>query len=201
LPYKDKEKQREYLRRHYQENKDTYKATTRKNRDGRKDWFAELKKKYCCVDCLESDPDCLDFHHVEDKSFSLVNAVRFGYSEENILRELEKCECLCANCHRYRHSEEWTGGAEGSNWREARLFVWQQKKGRTCSECGEERWQCLDFHHRDQSDKKESISDMARGGYSLETLLREIEKCDLTCANCHRRHHKGNRWNESGDIA
>jgi hypothetical protein len=43
----------------------------------------------------------------------------------------------------------------------------------------------LDLHHRDPTTKRFTIG---RGrSWSLQNLLTEIEKCDVLCANCHRR--------------
>jgi hypothetical protein len=30
---------------------------------------------------------------------------------------------------------------------------------------------------------------LVAGGYNLETIKAEIAKCDIRCANCHRRRH------------
>jgi hypothetical protein len=60
-----------------------------------------------------------------------------------------------------------------------------------CVECGESRPWCLDFDHRNPSNKKFEISKLVDHGSSLDKLVTEIEKCDVRCANCHRdRHHK-----------
>lgn len=46
-----------------------------------------------------------DFHHLEDKDFN-VNAVKMANTKwEEIKKELEKCELLCALCHRIEHSD------------------------------------------------------------------------------------------------
>lgn len=58
-----------------------------------------------------------------------------------------------------------------------------------CLHCPETDPRCLDFHHRDPETKKFGICRAANSGYSLEALINEIEKCDLICANCHRKHH------------
>jgi hypothetical protein len=41
----------------------------------------------------------------------------------------------------------------------------------------------LDFHHRDREDKKFGIGNGSIKAYSA--MVREAEKCDLLCANCH----------------
>ena len=43
----------------------------------------------------------------------------------------------------------------------------------------------MDFDHL--RDKKMNVSRMINSPYSLEEIINEISKCDLLCANCHRR--------------
>jgi hypothetical protein len=56
-----------------------------------------------------------------------------------------------------------------------------------CVGCGEEDPLVLEFDHRDRELKTFAISAGVRASYSWERLLPEIEKCDVRCANCHRR--------------
>lgn len=44
----------------------------------------------------------------------------------------------------------------------------------------------MDFDHREPDLKYKGISIMMANRCSLETILKEIEKCDLVCSNCHR---------------
>lgn len=57
-----------------------------------------------------------------------------------------------------------------------------------CNRCGESHIACLDFHHLDQSKKDGNISTLVRR-CSSEKLLEEISKCEILCANCHRKEH------------
>lgn len=54
-----------------------------------------------------------------------------------------------------------------------------------CSNCGDPRWYILDHHHVNPDDKYLGINSM-RGFYPLTTIMKEIEKCIVLCANCHR---------------
>ena len=56
-----------------------------------------------------------------------------------------------------------------------------------CIDCGEKDPVVLEFDHRIQKDKFKQISRMLSGHYSWESLLKEINKCDVRCANCHRK--------------
>jgi hypothetical protein len=63
-----------------------------------------------------------------------------------------------------------------------------------CEKCGESDPVVLDFHHHHSKDL--TVSKMVAGAYSLERIKREVAKCSVLCANCHRRHHakEGNHW-------
>lgn len=58
---------------------------------------------------------------------------------------------------------------------------------RECIDCGEKDPIVLDFDHKDPKAKFKGIHRMLAGHYSWDSLLKEIEKCEIRCANCHRR--------------
>ena len=60
-----------------------------------------------------------------------------------------------------------------------------------CVKCGEPDISCLDFHHRDPGSKLGHVGEFRKFG--MKRLLAEIEKCDVLCANCHRKHHRDKR--------
>ncbi len=64
-----------------------------------------------------------------------------------------------------------------------------QLKNRPCADCyGWFKPYQMDFDHRDPSLKVCNVSRIQR---SVSKLYREIQKCDVVCANCHReRTHK-----------
>lgn len=55
-----------------------------------------------CVCCGEKDPIVLEFDHLDpsNKHIAVSNAVCNGWSWKRIYSEIEKCQVLCANCHR-----------------------------------------------------------------------------------------------------
>lgn len=60
-------------------------------------------------------------------------------------------------------------------------------KGNKCERCGyDKNITALEFHHLDPSTKKFTISDTHR---NWEELKKELDKCILLCANCHREIH------------
>lgn len=61
-------------------------------------------------------------------------------------------------------------------------------KGGKCERCGYNKCiQALEFHHLDPTQKKFSLS--THRGSAIEHSLKEIEKCVLLCANCHKEEH------------
>jgi hypothetical protein len=95
----------EYGRRHHVANRARYveKATRRKERlrETNYELLISYLRERICGDCGERDVLVLEFDHVADKSFSIATALR-DRSWPQILAEIEKCEVVCANCHRRR---------------------------------------------------------------------------------------------------
>jgi hypothetical protein len=68
-----------------------------------------------------------------------------------------------------------------------RQYIWDLLSNKECIDCGESDPIVLDFDHRDVNEKEHNISDMILSCYSLDNINNEIKKCDIRCANCHRR--------------
>ena len=54
-----------------------------------------------------------------------------------------------------------------------------------CADCGESDLRVLDFDHL--RDKLMDVKEMMHNGWPWRRILEEIEKCQVRCANCHRR--------------
>jgi hypothetical protein len=70
--------------------------------------------------------------------------------------------------------------------RRLRVYVWEYLSTHPCKSCGEIDPAALEFHHA-RGVKLKEVSKMLQNGASLKTLTDEIEKCDVLCANCHRK--------------
>ncbi len=83
--------------------------------------------------------------------------------------------------------------------------IWLEKvKNRPCVDCGKiySPW-VMDFDHKDGGKKGASISWLAIHNTSnIEKIEKEIAKCDLVCANCHReRTHQRLQKNKDASVA
>jgi len=69
-------------------------------------------------------------------------------------------------------------------------YLQQVKAKARCVYCGEDHPATLQFHHRDPSQKEFNVSEfVTRNLGSIDKLNKEIEKCDVVCANCHLKYH------------
>lgn len=60
--------------------------------------------------------------------------------------------------------------------------------GGKCERCSYDRClEALEFHHKEPGEKDFTIAHKLH--WSLERLKKEVEKCHLLCANCHREVH------------
>jgi kynurenine formamidase len=66
--------------------------------------FRDYKEKKGCLDCKIKYPHhILEFDHVmAAKKIDTVYRVLMKYGEKKAWEEVEKCEVVCANCHKQR---------------------------------------------------------------------------------------------------
>jgi hypothetical protein len=72
------------------------------------------------------------------------------------------------------------------------ILAWyrEYKSTLSCIRCGESDPITLDFHHRDPSQKDFLPSRAVYNGWGIRRLKEEMAKCDVLCANCHRKAHR-----------
>jgi hypothetical protein len=72
---------------------------------------------------------------------------------------------------------------------------WIQKKkdaieylGGSCKNCGYKKFYgALEFHHKDPNEKDFDWNKLRLR--RIESIKKELDKCDLLCSNCHREEH------------
>ena len=83
---------------------------------------------------------------------------------------------------------------DGITKRDKIAFVHKQKEA-PCECCGKlDMPSVMDFHHLDPATKAFNlgrVSTDTAGAHTLEAIKKEIDKCILVCAICHRKIHAG----------
>lgn len=179
---RDKEKNRNYQKEWYEKNKPKALAKNQKRREELEKWLTEYKYQLTCSYCGfegSKSTNSLSFHHInpEEKEFNIGFMINRGYSKTRILKEIAKCDVVCENCHRIIH------------YNDLKEWFYEYKRTLKCENCGNNDYRCLDFHHKIQSDKENTVSNMLADNKGKEEILKEIEKCIVLCANCHRELH------------
>jgi hypothetical protein len=102
---RDKVQQKKKQKEHYERNKDRYIVRQQTRRANRRFWFSKLLDSLSCQLCPEDAKECLDFHHIDptEKEDDVSNLLSSFRAMSRVIKEIEKCVCLCANCHRKVH--------------------------------------------------------------------------------------------------
>src|SRR5271165_2917207 len=97
----------------------------------------------------------------------------------------------CRLCSREYHYDRKQGhqvticnSCNANRMRRAKKQKCVTYKGGKCQNCGYNKsLRALGFHHRDRSKKKFTIA--TKMCWAWSRLKKELDKCDLLCANCH----------------
>ena len=92
--------------------KDCHNGYVKQKYQERKENIDDLKSSLKCAKCGDSRFYVLDFHHKDpkEKDNTIARLTANQASEERLNQELQKCICLCANCHREFHYLENQNG-------------------------------------------------------------------------------------------
>jgi len=108
-----REHRKTYYATHYNKYKHAYRIRAKLRREKLKIEFRKNMLEYLsdktCKDCGESDIRVLELDHIDPKQkhFTVSQAVRLGYGWEDVVREINKCQVLCANCHKRRTAQQF----------------------------------------------------------------------------------------------
>ena len=76
-----------------------------------------------------------------------------------------------------------------------RDWIQQYKSTLKCESCGYSKethsnftTQALEFHHHNNN-KEFAVSDMVHRGFAIDKIKKEIKKCRVLCARCHKEAH------------
>jgi hypothetical protein len=152
------------------------------------------EKTKTCSKCLVKFPATLEH-------FSPARRGKYGLTQ--------KCK-PCANAH----TKDWYNNKGGKAWhlkdqsnRRADLANWVDTfKDVPCADCGVKYPPyVMDFDHLSAHEKLFPIGVLVNKRLSKDTILAEINKCEVVCSNCHRERTrargqwKGQRYNASSD--
>ena len=113
MPYKDKDKRKQYNKNYgstwYERNRETVIARTKLRRQKEREKYRKYKAGLSCFFCGFSHPAAIDFHHREAEGDPKVHELLSSGKYKKMWEEIEKCIPLCANCHRIYHWMEQEG--------------------------------------------------------------------------------------------
>jgi hypothetical protein len=127
----------------------------------------------------------------------------FNWKDKEKTRRHTTCKA-CHSNYRKRHYQEnrqkyIDKAKKWNNTQKKKIyqFLIDYLSTHPCVDCKEADIVVFDFDH--SKDKFLSISEMTRNSYSIHAIQQEIKKCEVRCANCHRRRTSKDRgyWKHS----
>jgi hypothetical protein len=100
------------------------------------------------------------------------------------------CQSARSREHYQRNSSSYIRRARAMDKRtraENRLRLHALLEEAACLDCGTRDFAVLEFDHRDPATKAADVSTLVRTARPWSRVVSEITKCDVVCANCHRR--------------
>lgn len=101
----------------------------------------------------------------------------------------KKCRVTYNKAHyektKHKHKESRAESRERLRHRNRQKML-EYLEGKVCEQCGFSDIRALEFDHLTPGTKKNGVSALMSFGWS--TVLKEIQKCRILCANCHRIH-------------
>lgn len=138
------------------------------------------------------------------KCLQTLKATEFNWKVKDV-----KLASYCKNCsrayirdHYARNREYYLNKAHRRNLnirQEAFEYIGSYLYNHPCVDCGETDISVLEFDHKRRTGKEYNVSRIIRMTGSIKKLKCEISKCEVRCANCHRR--KTARENSSWKLS
>lgn len=106
------------------------------------------------------------------------------------IRQYQCKECTRAfvKSHYKKNKEYYTNKAKKRNVKvklDVQRYILGYLSKHPCVDCDEADPAVLEFDHREH--KLKEVSSLISRRYSLQRIKEEVKKCDIRCANCHRR--------------
>lgn len=131
-----------------------------------------------------SDDEIIKIKDLYEETKSCIKVAKIlGFSKSTVLKYIDVFD------------KEKLSDDEVKKRKSKQVIYWRKKaklnlveyKGGKCEKCGYNKCvDALEFHHLDPNEKDFSVGGKS---WSLERLKKEVDKCILICANCHRELH------------
>jgi DNA-directed RNA polymerase beta' subunit len=129
-----------------------------------------------CSKCKEIKPE---------SDFSFKNKVT------NLLhKQCKECTRILIKNHYNENREYYLNKAHERNHKikvETDNYLKEYLLNNPCIDCGESNIVVLEFDHTNKFKKFKAVSSLVRHRYPIEIVKREVAKCEVRCANCHRK--------------
>jgi len=162
-----------------------------------------------CLKCNTDLPNIITIngkkHNICNRKFCLDCSPFKAHNTKNLIEvpvNKDRTHKFCTTCKTQKNLDEFYQGKknftnckichnESTKTRQKRL---KQEAvnylGGKCQVCNYDKYVgALEFHHIDPNTKEFSIGHNKM--YSMERIKKELDKCLLLCANCHREFHGG----------
>lgn len=136
-------------------------------------------KKFCCICKIEKE--------LTTDNFGILKRSQdgFAYRCKECKRNYDNAYFKCMSKERKNQKSS----VQNARNQVIKNTIREYKASKGCFFCSEKEVCCLDCHHK--GDKKYNISDMIAGNFSINNIMKELEKCVIICSNCHRKLHAG----------
>jgi len=117
--------------------------------------------------------------------------IEFVFKRKKKNERRNTCRRCCkeySKAHYQKNKAKYIKRARVFNDKQAnrnRHLLYDYLKSKKCVDCGNDDVRVLEFDHKSALDKKDNVGNMMHR-YSWKTILEEIKKCEIRCANCHR---------------
>ncbi len=99
----DNKKSRERYSKNRESHSKIVYARNKKERKELQRLVTEIKEATPCADCGKSFPGyVMDFDHVKEGKTANISVLVNQCARQKLIKEIEKCEVVCSNCHRVR---------------------------------------------------------------------------------------------------
>ena len=134
-----------------------------------------------------SEDEIKRMQELYDECGSCIKVAKIiGWSKPTVLKYIKTKDKLTREENKEKRKKDNVKNVV--NWRKDKKEKLVAYKGGKCEKCGYDKCiTALNFHHLDPEKKEFSISSSS---FSYEKLLKEVDKCILLCANCHKEIHE-----------